>query len=173
MKKIVYLLLIIVFSSCYNDEQQSKPTIVRGYKPIYENYENLRKVEVQPPKKLKRPGKIYLKGDALFVNERGEGIHIFDNRDKTNPKSVAFIAIPANQDIAFKGTTLYADNADDLIAIDISNPFEAKVVKRIEKSFPYTYYPPERGYSFECPDPAKGYVVRWELTDLTNPKCSR
>jgi hypothetical protein len=173
MKHLYLYVLLFNCIGCNYDDQQSSPTIVRGYKPIYDNYENLRKVEVQPAKKLKRPGKIYIKDDVLFVNELGEGIHIFDNRDKANPKPVAYIAIPANQDMAIKGTTLYADNADDLVAIDISNPFQAKVVKRIEKSFPYPYYPPQRGVRFECPDPAKGYVVRWELTELTNPKCSR
>ncbi len=144
-----------------------------GYRPVYEAYENLRNVAFQPIKKLKNPGKIYIKDNFLFINEVGEGIHIFDNSDKSNPKALSYISIPANQDIAIKGTTLYADNADDLIAIDISNPNAAKVVKRIEKSFPYPYHPPQTNVSFECADPKKGYVVRWEYTELTNPKCRR
>ena len=67
---------------------------------------------------------------------------------------------------------LEADNGDDLVSIDISDPNSIKVLKRIEKAFPYPSYPNERG-KFECVDPSKGYVKAWEYVELINPKCFR
>ena len=172
MEKIsIYLLLCILFSSCVsNDRFEQKSSM--GYKPIYSDYASIRKVESLSAQKLRNPGKIYIKDKYLYVNEIGEGIHIYDNSDKTKPKAISFISIPANQDISVKGDVLYADNGDELVAIDISKPLEIKVLKRIERAFPYPSFPKERG-NFECVDPTKGFVIRWEYTELENPKCYR
>jgi hypothetical protein len=172
MKYLYFTALLFICLGCHYENEKTL-TKVMGYRPVYSDYESLRKVEVLPPQKLKNAGKIYIKDNYLFVNEQGEGVHIFDNSDKSNPKAIAYLAIPANQDVAIKGTTLYADNADDLVAIDISDLKAIKVTKRIEKSFPYPYFPAKTGVSFECADPSKGYVVRWEYTELINPKCRR
>jgi len=91
------------------------------------------------PVDLKNPGKIYLKDEYLFINEINKGLHIIDNSDPGSPQNIAFITIPGNVDIAIKGEILYADNAVDLIAIDITNINDIKVVKRIENVFPFNY----------------------------------
>lgn len=171
MKKLCLYATILLFSSC-RSKVIDLPSKSMGYKPIYVSYESLRKIELQPARKLKNPGKIYTKDKILYINEVGEGIHVFDNADKSKPKAISFISIPVNQDISIINNVLYADNADELVAIDISNPLEIKVLKRIEKAFPYASYPQQRG-RFECADPAKGYVKSWEYVELINPKCSR
>lgn len=171
MKKLLLFAAIIGLNACNPDKSMTTET-VKGYRPIYASYATLRNVSSGLPQKLRKAGKIYTKDKYLYINEIGQGIHVFDNSDKTKPKAIAFISIPANQDISIADNILYADNADDLVAIDISNPLAIKVVKRIEKAFPYPSFPQQRG-KFECVDPSKGYVVDWEYTDLVNPKCFR
>jgi len=173
MIKLYLLVIVALLGSCVpqlDDETTMKK--VKGYRPVYVSYESIRKIELQKARGLSKPGKIYIKGKYLFINESGDGIHIFDNSDKANPKSLGFLSIPVNKDISIKGNILYADNADDLVTIDISNPTAIKVLKRVEKAFPFPSYPTEIGW-FECVDPNKGYVKAWEYVDLTNPKCRR
>jgi hypothetical protein len=163
-------LLMGLLQSCHQAPEAQKEKVL-AYQPIYEKYENIKKVEVQGPRVLKKPGKIYIKDNLLYINELGLGVHVFDNTDKSKPVALAFISIPANQDISIKDKFLYADNGEDLLAIDISSGKNAKVLKRIEKSFPYPYTPPMRGVKFECPDPAKGYIVDWKLIEMSEPNC--
>ena len=171
MKNLCYLYILFIAFSC-DYREINEPSKVMGYKPIYIVAADFRKVESIAPRKLQKPGKIYIKDKYLYINEIGEGIHVFDNSDKTKPLPVSFISIPANQDISISGNTLYADNADELVAIDITNPKAIVLKKRVEKAFPYPSYPIERG-KFECVDPKLGFVKRWEYTELINPKCSR
>lgn len=175
MNKILYLALGLgfLFQSCSTSSESPFSGEVMGYRPIYITYDDLKQVERQPPKALKESGKIYLRGAYLFVSEPNQGIHIIDNFDKKNPKPIAFIKIPGSQDVELKGDILYSDNGLDLVAVDIANPAAATVVKRVPGVFPYPMYPPFENVKFECPDPAKGYVIGWELVLLDSPRCSR
>lgn len=145
----------------------------QAYKPMYKSYQEIEKIEVNLSKKLDRTGKIYVLPGALLISEYGEGVHIFDNSDPKSPKRVSFISIPATQDVELKGNTLYADNGLDLVSIDISDIQNPKLLDRVKDVFPYPMFPPFENVKFECPDPSKGYVVDWILTDVENPKCSR
>ena len=82
-----------------------------------------------PSQALKNPGKIYIYGNYIFLNEPDAGIHIIDNSQPTAPKNLAFIPIPGNVDLAVTGNTLYADSYSDLVTFDISNPL-AVVAKK-------------------------------------------
>jgi hypothetical protein len=111
------------------------------YKPVYTTAEEIRAAfKFMPPEVIHFPGKIYLLGNYLFVNEINEGIHIIDNSDPANPQKVGFINIPGNHDMAAKGDILYADSYIDLLAIDVSNLSDVKIVKRIEGVFNDHYY---------------------------------
>lgn len=186
MKKQLNLFLLLLLSggfcmACWKSDNLESPRVSNtktGYKPIYIATELVYKVTVQSPQKLKNPGKIYIKDNYLFVNEVGKGIHVFDNTDKTKPVALSFIAIQGNIDIAVKGTTLYADNLTDMVAIDISNPANARVVKRLPSTFPNVVkaYPDVLDTYFECVDPSKGTVVGWEKITLDPnhlPDCFR
>ncbi|MFN8354773.1 MAG: hypothetical protein U0Y10_10015 [Spirosomataceae bacterium] len=162
---------VLLLSSCYVKE--AAPTNVEGYRPIYKSISQVQQIETMAAQPLKQPGKIYVKDTYLFVNEYNKGIHIINNQDPVNPKRVAFISIPGNVDIAVKGSTLYADNYTDMVALDISNPASVKVLKRIEGAFPIQAYPPYTGVYFECVSSDKGVVIGWEKTTLTDPKCRR
>ncbi|NJN77621.1 MAG: hypothetical protein HC803_04250 [Saprospiraceae bacterium] len=98
-----------------------------------------------------------------FVSERGEGIHVINNIDPTNPQSVKFIKIPGAMDIAIKGNILYADNYRDLVALDISDLENIRLTKRIPNLYPKqeTLYPRDYNGYFECVDTEKGIVIGW------------
>lgn len=149
------------------------PTTGDTYRPVYASYADVRAIQVLAPQPRKQVGKIYVKDNYLFINEIGSGIHIIDNRDPENPVPVSFLSIPGNQELAIKDSTLYADNMVDLVAINIANPRNVRVVKRVENAFDYSAYPVATNVRFECADRNRGVVVRWEKAAVVNPQCYR
>jgi hypothetical protein len=146
-----------------------------GLRPIYISPETAQRVSAGPARPLRNTGKIYTKDTLVFVNELYQGIHVINNRDPRQPKSVAFISIPGNVDLAIKGSILYADNYRDLVSLDISNLTNIREVNRVKEALPQGTqdYPNEFGVFFECVDPNKGVVAGWEKATLKNPKCRR
>ncbi|MBC8052043.1 MAG: hypothetical protein H7Y13_03165 [Sphingobacteriaceae bacterium] len=96
-------------------------------------------VSQQPPTELSNSGAIYVYGNYLFINERGKGIHIVDNTNPSIPKNLSFLPIEGNQNMAVNSNILYADNYIDLLAFDISDPQNIKLVKRVEDVFLEAY----------------------------------
>ena len=137
--------------------------------PVYMTTQEIREAfEFREPLELSFPGKIYLFGDYLFVNEVGKGIHIINNTDKRNPVNIGFVNIPGNYDMAVKGNILYADNYIDLLALDISNTNDVRLVKRLEGVFNDHYH-----YEF-LDQNQEAVVVAYEETDTVwydNPEC--
>ncbi|MBA3899833.1 MAG: hypothetical protein H0X62_06425 [Bacteroidetes bacterium] len=122
--------------------------------PVYMDYQELRSsVKSSPAQTLEKPGKIFYKGNYIFINEMEKGIHIINNSNPSSPQTISFINIPGNVDLAIKNNTLYADSYVDMVAIDISNPEAVKVVKRLENIFPYN----DKG-TFKA-DSTKGIVI--------------
>lgn len=146
MKNIIHPLriltllgMVLYLWSC--SDQCDRQISSTYYKPIYTTTEAIRAAfEFMPPEEIHYPGKIYLLGNYLFVNEIGEGIHIINNSDPSAPQKVGFINIPGNHDMAAKGSVLYADSYIDLLAIDISNLTDIKILKRMEGVFNDHYY---------------------------------
>lgn len=152
--------------------------LIEGYRPVYGSYSEREIINSTSPQAIKKPGKIYYKDGYLFINEINQGVHVFDNKNPASPVNIGFISIPGNIDIAIKGSTLYADNYRDLVAINISDPANVKVVKRITGVFPdntvnYPEFALEDKIYFDCVDASKGYVKYWEKATLKNPKCYR
>ncbi|MGA0556717.1 hypothetical protein ACO2Q8_08710 [Larkinella sp. VNQ87] len=166
------LLLLAIFG-CETSPDDVGNRQVQGLRPVYASYEEISTIKTLAPQPLRFPGKIYTKGSYLFINEQGKGIHIVDNRDPAHPQKISFISVPGNADMAVKDQVLYADNSMDLVALDISDPQHVRMLKRVKDAYPYPSYPQPRGVQFECADPEKGIVVRWESALLTNPKCYR
>ena len=176
MKKL-FLPALFFIAGCYpqSEEPEPEPLTVEGLKPIYVSESQVQTVEALPPQPIVRLGKIYYKDQTIYVNESYLGVHVIDNSDPLNPLKIKFLRIPGCRDIAIKGNILYADNAGDLVAVDISNLDQPKVVKRLEgiqgnvsQNFPELY----QGY-FECVDDAKGVGGGGEKATLTDPKCGR
>ncbi|MCU0341471.1 MAG: hypothetical protein MUE30_16455 [Spirosomaceae bacterium] len=172
------LLFLLGLLSCNTEIDTDTPTAGappfsgEGYRPIYMGKTEIQKISTTAPQPLRKPGKIYVRGSYLFINEQGKGIHLLNNADPRNPQKISFINIPGNVDIAVKGNLLYADNGRDFVVLDIGNPADIQVVKRIENAFPIQQNPPYIGY-FECVDEAKGVVVGWEKVKMSRPRCYR
>ncbi|HRO47802.1 hypothetical protein [Agriterribacter sp.] len=130
--------------------------------PVYKTTEEVRSnIKSNAPREMERTGKIYIRGNYIFLNEVDKGIHIIDNAIPTAPKNVAFIDIPGNMDMAVKGNTLYADAYTDLITLDITDPLNAKTTKIIENTFPFRQY-----YGTFYADNSK-VIVDWLKRDTT------
>ncbi|RDB07990.1 hypothetical protein [Runella aurantiaca] len=144
-----------------------------GYRPVYLSADEMRNVTTEAPQALRRPGKIYVKGSYLFINEQGKGVHLLNNADPAAPQKISFIKIPGNVDIAVKGNLMYADNGRDFVVLNIADPTNVRLVKRIENAFPAQSYPPYLNAYFECVDQTKGMVMGWEKVTMKRPKCFR
>ena len=159
------LALTLLLSGCPNPIEE--PDLRPSYRPLLMSREQLEKaVAGLPPQALHAPGKIFRSGRYLFVNERYQGIHIYDNADPANPVDVAFVRIPGNVDMAVRGSLLYADNGPDLLTLDISDPAHARLLSRNRDALPELLMPVLDGKMPEeyqpTNRPADAIVVGWE-----------
>jgi len=132
------------------------------WEPVYKTKAEARaNIKNNPSQSIERPGKIYVYGNYIFLNEIDKGIHIIDNSNPSSPQNIAFINIPGNLDMAVKGNVLYADFYTDLVAINISNPQQVIVTKFIESMFP------ERAWDSGFSQDSGKVIVDWIRRDTT------
>ena len=126
-------LTAIALWGCIKDKTTKTYTIQRPvYKPLSEVLAAINGKASEP---VQSAGKLYIKGNYIFLNEVDKGIHVIDNTNPARPVQAAFLAIPGNRDIAVKGNILYADMYASLLAIDISDIHHTVVTKNISKFF--------------------------------------
>jgi hypothetical protein len=153
------LIAVFILTGCLKDKVTKTYTILTPvYKEKAEVYANIKS---NTPVTVKAPGKIFLYGNYIFLNEVDKGVHIIDNSNPGNPIVKAFINIPGNLDIAVKGNTLYADLYSDLVVVDIANPLQAKFIKYIPHVFP------ERNYTGGFSADSNRVIVDWIKRDTT------
>jgi hypothetical protein len=151
---ILYIFLLISFGCEDSYEVEQKYSY---FEPVYTTTAEVRaSVRLTLPQEIKEAGKIYIKDNWLFVNEVGKGIHIIDNTNPALPIIKSFLTIPGNYDLAIKGDILYADSYIDLLAIDIADKQNVKIVKRLEGIF--SVYN-RMGFVV---DPIKGIITDWK-----------
>lgn len=137
---IVSLTLSAFFSGCVKDTCHKTYTY-SYFSPLYKTTAEVKaNIKSNSPREVQNPGKIYILGKYIFLNEIDKGIHIINNSNPSSPANVAFIDIPGNLDMAVKGNTLYADLYTDLVTIDITDPLDVVVKKYNEGVFPYRAY---------------------------------
>ncbi|PKP53957.1 MAG: hypothetical protein CVT92_01990 [Bacteroidetes bacterium HGW-Bacteroidetes-1] len=125
-----------------------------AYFPILMNKADLsNSVNIFEAREFKKPGKIYLYGDNIYIVDQYSGIHIIDNHDPFNPVKTGFIRIPGVLDLGIKDSVMYVDNAIDLVAIDIRNYPQIEILDRFEEVFPEPAPPDmdDRGWSYRRP----------------------
>lgn len=155
---LLLLLSTILLNSCADEVETTVTYTIQ--EPVYMLRADLKQaVKVTIPQGLENPGKIYVKGNYLFINEVEKGIHVIDNADPAAPQFMSFIEIPGNIDMAVKNDILYADSYIDLVALDISDPLDVKLVKRIENIFPT--------YGMILEDTAKIFLTGFEEKIIT------
>ena len=130
---IALLAVIVLLQGCIKDTCQNTYKI---YTPVYKSLSQVRaEMKSTMPKPIKSPGKIYLFGNYIFMNETDKGIHVIDNSNPSSPSRIGYINIPGNLDLAVKGSYLYADSYSDLVVFDISNPVNVTPVKFMNNVF--------------------------------------
>jgi hypothetical protein len=140
----------ILFQSCVKDNCTSH---YYYWEPVYKTKAEAKaNIKSNAAREIERPGKIYIRGNYIFLNEIDKGIHIIDNSNPSSPRNIAFIDIPGNIDLAVKGNVLYADFFTDMVAIDITNPQQVAVTKFTDNLFPERSW----GYGFA---PLPGMVI--------------
>ncbi|MFT5506220.1 MAG: hypothetical protein ACI8XC_003946 [Gammaproteobacteria bacterium] len=163
----IYLTTLIVIGAGTNLASSYGPDCCEnGENPVYLSYESLREpIKIQHERPLANPGKIYLFEQYLLINERNQGIHIFDNADPMSPTSIGFIGLPGNLDMAIKEGYLYADSFVDMVVIDLNDQYRPVFFKRIENAFPWDPYqaidPTSNIYFYDL-DEEKGVVIGYE-----------
>jgi hypothetical protein len=163
MKKLLplYWLLpavIVLFTGCIKDKVSRTYKIMR---PVFEEKAVVfNNIKSGPAQEISTPGKIFIRGNYLYINEVDKGIHIYDNSDPTHPRAITFIKIPGNLDVAVSGHYLYADMYSDLVTIDIADPLNAHVTDTSLNVFP------ERSFQAGWTDGSM-VIVDWIVKDTT------
>ena len=164
MKKIYFLILIIPFLFTASSYEFYNPS---DYYPILMERSELEKsVFVRDNQEIVNPGKIYYKDNYIYLNEKFKGIHVIDISNPASPERIAFINIPGCIDIAIKNNSLFADNAIDLVSIDLSDRVQSlNVSKRVKNVFSEST-PPDLDYipaAFNHSNrPANTIIVAWK-----------
>ena len=176
----------LLFTGCLQDECQDTLTY-RVYEPVVVSAADWRSstFTMSEPTEVCDPTGFYVYGDYLFILDRNAGMHIFDNRDNNNPRSLSFINIPGGQGLAVRNDILYVNQYIDLLAFDLSDPREPALLHRTEDVFEVysvfagqlpgsgeyiiDYSPTDQTRELECGDPNFGHNYwledRWYSLD--------
>ncbi len=153
----------LLLTACVKDSCNQQHTYTY-YEAVYKTKAEVRtNIKSNAARSVESPGKIYIRGNYIFLNEVDKGIHVINNANPSQPQHVAFIDIPGNMDLAVKGNTLYADLYTDLVAIDITDPTSVKLTKVVEGVFSHRYW----GGGFIGPAGNDKIVVDWVKKEKT------
>ena len=164
--KSFYILFFIAIIGYSCSKSSSTPAPVSAYKPVLMSKNDLvQSVKWLSASELNNPGSYLLNGNFLYVVEMYKGVHVFDNSNPLVPVNTGFINIPGIQTISIKNNALFADNATDIVAIDLNNTSGAIVLSRIENVLPQPAPPdglPLDGPVSQSTWPANTVVVGYE-----------
>jgi hypothetical protein len=167
MRKSILLLLCcsIFLVSCWDWGRRPVEPVnyqkVWGYKPVYTTDTSLLKILSEAPRTMKNPGKIYIKDHLIFQNDIGYGIHVIDNSNPSQARSIGFIRVNGSSEMSIKGNYMYVNSYNALVVVDIADWQHVREVKRVANAFQQgvqggggyqSYYipPPEHGVYYEC-----------------------
>ncbi len=165
---LITILLVVALSSC----QDKYTETFRANVPVYISLEEWRSIEinVEGPRHLSEPGKIYIYENYLFIVERGAGIHILNNANPASPQNLAFLNVAGSVDLAVRNNTLYVDSYYDLLSFDISEPSSPVLSCRIENAFDFDNWTLVTGYDEDLPfteiDSDKGVITGWTQQEV-------
>ena len=169
MKKIkqisnfIFAATIIFFiQGCVKDTCKHSYTYAR-FTPVYTTIAEVRQnIKSSVATAIKAPGKMFVIGNYIFLNEINKGIHVINNSNPAAPQNVGFINIPGNVDVAVKGNILYADMYSDLVALNISNPLQVVKTAIVDNVFP------NRSYNGNFYNYNQGKIITdWVRSDTT------
>ena len=175
MNKLLLIAALCMVAACDPLDTGPLEGETDAYVPVYASVQDVQSIAVEPAKAVEQAGKIYVYGNYIFQNDQYKGIHIIDNSVRTAPRKIAFIRVPLSTEIAVKGNHLYTNNHNDIVVFNLADISAPQLVKRVENVFPLVnqQYPPFSNTFFQCVDPSKGVVMRWELRRIKTPDCKR
>jgi hypothetical protein len=97
-------------------------------------------VELAEPRAMEKSGKIYIKDNYMFVNDVNKGFHIYVYDNAGTPAEVAFLAVPGATDLAVRNSTLFINQATDLVTLAYANN-AITLIKRNRNVFPQKVSP--------------------------------
>ncbi len=135
-KKIVLFILPFLFYSCWptTGGDTSEPV----YKPVtMERVAFEKSIALQSPQPIIKSGKIYIKGDLMFINDVNKGFHVYDYSNPKKPTLIHFIKAPGATDLAIIDEIIFINQAVDLVTatFDTSNN-KLVVTNRNKNVFP-------------------------------------
>lgn len=133
-------------TACLQDDCQEVRTFTE-YVPKTINAEEFRgPIAAEGPRNLCRPGQIYYFRDLLYIQEKGEGLHVIDNSDPRSPAPIAFLPIEGVESLAIRNGILYANQYVDIVTFDVTDPTQPRFLKRTEDVFaPHSTFVNETG----------------------------
>ncbi len=119
MKKGLLLLVFpFLLSSCFGNVADDELANQQQYKPlVLERSVFEKSIILENAKPVKKSGKIYIKGDLMFVNDVNKGFHVYDYSNPKNPILLNFIKAPGATDLAIVDDIIYINQAVDLVAV--------------------------------------------------------
>ncbi|MCM4161097.1 hypothetical protein FHG64_08330 [Antarcticibacterium flavum] len=168
MKKPLLLLLLLflmLLQSCWRNLQDDVGFVEESrYQPITQQRSSFEAtMTIMGDRPVLNSGKIYVKDDLIYLNEKSEGFHIIDNSDPENPVPRAFLNIPLATDLAIRNNIVYVHHAVDLVAFTY-NANSLKIVHRERNVFPELRSPD--GYDASFFDvPEDEVVIGYELVN--------
>lgn len=161
MKKLILLLLILSLQSCwYIGGGEPLPPPSRYTAVFMDRTEFENSIAIEDAKTVIDAGKIYTFNDYLYISEKYEGFHIYNNSNPVNPLALKFLKVPGSTDMAIKNNIIYINQSRDLIAVQI-DPItqQISVTKRIRNVFPIIYSPD----GFYPNTPEGKVLIKWVL----------
>ena len=155
------IIMVTIFSGCIKDNCSRENTYTY-FMPVYKTTAEVKaNIKSNTARLVENPGKLFIRGNYIFLNEVDKGIHIINNANPAKPVNVAFVDIPGNLDLAVNGNALYADLYTDMVTLDISNPLNVIVKKYNEGVFPF------RKYSYGFSGDTSKIITDWIRRDTT------
>ena len=153
----IAILCAVFMSGCLKDKATKTYKV---YAPVIEKLSTIRqRIKNASAKKISEIGKISVLNNHVYLVSPNNGIHVINNSNPASPINESFIVLPGCNDIAISGNILYADCYSDLVAIDISDPTNIKVVKTILNHFP------DRRYAYGYNVDSTNAIVDWSIKD--------
>lgn len=136
------VLLFLSFTSCFYNDDNIPPATSSFEATTMLRSELETSIVLQEAKPITETGKIYVKGQYLFINEPYEGFHIVNNTDPSNPVVEKFLVTLGATDLIFKGNSFYINQAVDLVALKFNASFDGVIeTQRVENIFPQLLSP--------------------------------
>ncbi|WP_041579979.1 hypothetical protein [Zunongwangia profunda] len=138
MKYLLLFICTISLQSCIYWGSDDEMMHGSRYTPITQTRQTFEStIERKSARPVSNAGKIYVKDQFLFINEKEEGFHIYNNQDPENPEAISFLKVPGATDLAIRGNTIFVHHYVDLLSIELNlNTNEILTMTRIPDVFP-------------------------------------